>query len=298
MGYHTKKGRTKLEGMFSGYGQPLVMTWNVLNAVEQYMIQTQPNLVRPLEQLDEWDEADLHRLVSAFLGVRFPISLALNKMDVPSSKVHIETILAALPLHGTRVGTPLSAKQEMQFMRRCIEASSTGTSVHLGSEDPSVSIPRGTWNCLQSAMTLCDPILVFPVVDHQSYVPLPGLFRYATGDASLPSPGMIRCIREAGGQAPTEWDDALQQYYPITSSKGTKRPIQLRDALLMKSGSTVQDVFLTLKRMGALSGEFIRAEVARDMQRAAKPAPKGQRLSSHTRIIKIMTNKKTAWQSP
>jgi ribosome-binding ATPase len=292
-----KKGRTKLEGMFSGYGQPMAMTWNVLNAMEQYMVQTQTKLVRPLEQLDEWDEADVHRLVSAFLGVRFPIALALNKMDVPSSKLHIERILADLPIHGTRVGTPLSAKQEMLFMRRCMEASTSGSSVQLGPEEPFLSIPSGTWNCLQSTITLCDPILVFPVVDHQSYAPLPGLFRCATGDASLPSPGMIRCIRAAGGQAPTEWDDVSQQYYPPQASKGSKQPVQLRDALLMKPGSTVQDVFLTLKRLGALSGEFIRAEVARDLHGAAKPAPKGRRLSSHTRIIKIMTNKKSAWQS-
>ena len=289
-----KKGRSKLEGMFSGYGQPMAMTCNVLNAVEQYMIQTQTILVRPFEQLEEWDEADLHRLVSAFLGVRFPIALALNKMDVPSSRLHIDAILEAIPIHGTRVGTPLSAKREMLFTRRCMGASSSFSPVKVDTEDPSLSIPRGTWNCLQSAMAMCNPILVFPVVDHQSYAPLPGLFRYATGDASLPNPGMIRCIHAAGGHAPTEWDNALQQYH--SSPKGSKRAIPLRDALLMKPGSTVMDVFLALKRLGALSGEFIRAEVARDWHGTAKPAPKGQLLSVHTRIIKIMTNKRSAWQ--
>ena len=34
----------------------------------------------------------------------------------------------------------------------------------------------------------------------------------------------------------------------------------LRDVLMMRQGSTVNDVFLRLKRMGAVSGEFVRAE--------------------------------------
>jgi hypothetical protein len=52
------------------------------------------------------------------LGVRFPIALALNKADLPSSPSHIHDIQTALPIHGAHVGTPLSAKQEMMYVRR------------------------------------------------------------------------------------------------------------------------------------------------------------------------------------
>ena len=301
-----RKGRSKLEGMFSGYGQTMAMTCNLLNAVEKYMIQLeedheQQKFVHPYEQMEEWDTGDIYRLVSAFLGVRFPIALALNKVDLPSSKVHIDQIIKALPVHGTHVAIPLSAKREMQFTKRHIEASLAGKILEVN-DHSNASIPLGTWNCLQSAICLCDPILVFPVVDHQSYLPLPGLFRYATSDPSLPSPGMIACIHAAGGMIPSEWDSSIHQY-SVPKMNGNKKKavtqsnVQLRDAIMMKPGSTINDLFNTLKKMGALSGEFIRAEAASHIHVLPKPVTKYQTLSHQIRIIKIMTNKRSAWQS-
>ena len=300
-----RKGRSKLEGMFSGYGQTLAMTCNILNAVEKYMIQVddyeQGRFLHPFEQMEEWDTGDIYRLVSAFLGVRFPIALALNKADIPSSKEHIGQIMAALPVHGTHVATPLSAKREMQFVKRHMEATRAGKVLELD-ENSNTVLPVGTWTCLQSAICLCDPVLVFPVVDHQSYLPLPGLFRYATSDPSLPSPGLIACLQAAGGVAPSEWDSTLRQY-AVPKVNGNKKKavtrsnVQLRDAIMMKPGSTINDLFNTLKKMGALSGEFIRAEAASDMHVLPKPVTKHQPLSPQVRIIKIMTNKRNAWQS-
>jgi hypothetical protein len=162
-------------------------------------------------------------------------------------------------------------------------------------------IPRGTLACLQSAMSLCTPILAFPVVDHQSYAPLPGLLKFATSDPSLPTSGMISCLQASGGTAPSEWNATLRQYAagkpskPKGSTNG-KNSVVLRDAIVLKPGSTVNDLFLTLKRMGALSGEFVRAEAAGDIGCPAKPIPKFDVISRQTRILKIMTNKRTAWQ--
>ena len=84
-----RKGRSKLHDMFGGYGQPQAMTSNLLTAVERYL-ELQEHRERALDHLDEWDSGDLHRLVSAFLGVRFPIALALNKRDLRGSQKHIE----------------------------------------------------------------------------------------------------------------------------------------------------------------------------------------------------------------
>ena len=70
----------------------------------------------------------------------------------------------------------------------------------------------------------------------------------------------------------------------------------------MKPCSTVEDLFLTLKRMGAYSGEFVRAEamgdiVAVDGKLASpKPIPKHSPLGKDVRIIRIMTSKRTEWQ--
>ena len=77
----------------------------------------------------------------------------------------------------------------------------------------------------------------------------------------------------------------------------TQSNVQLRDAIMMKPGSTINDLFNTLKKMGALSGEFIRAEAASHIHVLPKPVTKYQTLSHQIRIIKIMTNKRSAWQS-
>lgn len=295
-----RKGRTKLTGMFSGYGQPQAMSMSVLQAVEKFM-EEEEGRDRALEHLDQWDEGDLHRLVSAFLGVRFPIALAMNKNDLPSSQHHVDEILESLPIHGTHVGTPLSARNEMLFIRRHMEESMNGNSNsprHSGKKVEKQESSLGTWNCLQSAMSLRKPIMIFPVTDFISYSPLPGLFKYATTDPSLPSRGMIACLQASGGCAPSEWDDTANQYLASKPhSKKTHSGVALRDTILMKPGSTVEDVFLTLKRLGALSGEFVRAEAAGALGVPAKPIPKYQVVSRKNCILKIMTNRRTNWQN-
>jgi hypothetical protein len=112
--------------------------------------------------------------------------------------------------------------------------------------------------------------------------------RVAIEDASLPSPGMISCLMAAGGSAPTLWKDGNY----VTSSS----PVKLRDALVMKPGSTVEDVFLSLKRLGALGGEFVRAEGAGNLGEKAKLVPKYEVVNRSNRILKIMTNKRREWQ--
>jgi hypothetical protein len=161
--------------------------------------------------------------------------------------------------------------------------------------------PKGTLDCLQSAIALCEPVLAFPVVDHQSYAPLPGLLKFATSDPSLPTSGMIACLLAAGGTAPSEWDADTRQYAATKAHRkkeaGKDDETQpLRDAIMMKPGSTVNDLFLTLKRLGALSGEFVRAEASGDVGSAAKPIPKHEIITRKNRIVKIMTNKRTTWQ--
>jgi ribosome-binding ATPase YchF (GTP1/OBG family) len=295
-----RKGRTKLAGMFSGYGQQQAMTWNILHAVEKYMEQREPQRARALEHLDEWDSGDLHRLVSAFLGVRFPIALALNKMDLPSSPRHIQDILAALPIHGTRVGIPLSARKEMLFVRHNMDACFRGKTPAVADDDNDewIEVPEGTWQCLQSAVSLCEPVLVFPVRDHHTYAPLPGMFKYATSDPSLPSPGMVCCLQAAGGSVPSEWDSIVGQYKVPNTNRKQKQTstVALRDVIMMRPGSTVNDVFLALKRLGGLGGEFVRAEASGEIGAPAKPIPKHQVVTKTSRILKIMTNKKTTWQ--
>lgn len=274
-----RRGRNKLSDMFSGYGQSQTVLYNVIVAVEKFMEESEQR-DRAMERLHEWDEGDLHRLVSAFLGVRFPMALALNKSDLPSAKHFIQEVEDALPIHGAHVGIPLSARSEMTFVKQHIlQENLRSTS----------ALPDGVWQCLQSAMSLREPILVFPVSDLTTYAPLPGMTRVAIEDASLPSPGMIACLLAAGGSSPSLWKDGS---YAASSS-----PVKLRDALVMKPGSTIEDVFLSLKRLGALGGEFVRAEGAGDVGEKGKLVPKHDMINRSNRILKIMTNKRREWQT-
>jgi len=90
-----RRGRSKLIGMLSGYKQNQAFTEDVLAAVERFLAE-EKGREGACDELERWSEADLHRLVSAFLGARFPMALALNKSDLPSSSRHVEDIRSAL----------------------------------------------------------------------------------------------------------------------------------------------------------------------------------------------------------
>lgn len=271
--------------MFSGYGQSRAIVAAVLLAVERFM-DTEEQMDHALDHLNEWDQGDVHRLVSTFLGVRFPMALALNKSDIPSAEANVRDVQNALPVDGALVGVPLSARSEMSFVKNHLRTS--GDSMEDG------TIPVGVWQCLQSSITLRAPVLVFPVIDMTTLAPLPGLLDYATLDASLPSAGMISCLRAAGGSAPSLWNDEICGYDPAIAKDSS---VKLRDVLVMKQGTTVEDVFFCLKKMGALGGEFVRAEGMGRIGEKAKLVPKHEQITRANCIIKIMTNKRTQWQA-
>lgn len=277
-----RRGRRKLDGMFSGYGQAQGLTQRVLDEIALYYEDSEDG--KTIDDLDLWDQGDVYRLVSAFLGVRFPIAMALNKIDISSSKRYVRDIRNSLPKHGALVATPVSARSEMKYVRAHVEASprcKTPTSLKL---DEDATPMFATWETLHSAIGLLKPILVFPVTDFETYAPMSSLSTLATESPSLPDSGMVQAILSAGGFAPSSWN-VMSKTYKIQSP-------ELRDVLIMKQGSTIEDVFLTLKRLGALAGEFVRAVAARDVDIVPKPFHKHKLLDMDTRIIKIMTTKR------
>jgi hypothetical protein len=66
--------------------------------------------------------------------------------------------------------------------------------------------------------------------------------------------------------------------------------------LVMKPGSTVDDCYVALKRLGAVAGDFVRAEAAGDIGLAPKQVPKNQVMTKSLRILKVMTKRKSSWQ--
>ena len=283
-----RRGRDRLVKLFSGYGQREAETQAILTEVEAYLDKTYQR-EHALSDLRNWDQADIHLLVSTYLGVRFPMTLALNKCDLPSSLSYIDKIQNSLPTNGAHQGTPMAAEQEMQFVRQAKSFSSVGKGM-----ENTLSPPVNVWTCLTSALSIREPVLVFPVADMVSYAPMPGLNRVAAEDASLPSYSMICCIEASGGGLPSCFDTKIRTYTAPSKEKSSKQ--KLRDVVIMKPGSTVEDLFLSLKRRGALSGEFVRAEAACNIGDKPRPIPKLETLTRNSRIIKIMSTKRTAWQ--
>jgi len=276
-----RRGRTKLLGLFSGYKQSQSFVEDVFTAVENY-VRDNDGRDAVFDKLETFDEGDLYRLVSAFVMTRFPMGLALNKNDIASSIPFIEEITSKLPIHGCFVAQALSADKEMRFIRHhCLHQSVSSTVAS--------NFEGLVWKCLQKALSLRGPILVFPVADMQTYEPLTGLNNFATRDPSLPSKGFINCLTSAGGTAPSTWDDNKVMY--AVQGKNETKPA-LRDVLLMKPGSTVNDVFLTLKNKNVLEGEFVRAEAASKLGEKPKLVSKLDIVGPENRILRIMTTKR------
>ena len=275
-----RRGRSKLLGLFSGYKQSQSFVEDVFTAVENF-VRENDGRNSIFDRLETFDEGDLYRLVSAFAFARFPMGLALNKNDIASSVPFIDEITSKLPIHGCFVAEALSAVNEMRFIRHHILHQSVPPTVP--------NFEGSVWKCLQKALSLRSPLLVFPVADMQTYGPLPGMNNFATRDPSLPSKGFINCLKSAGGSAPTNWDDNKDMY--AVQGKSEMKPA-LRDVVMMKPGSTVNDVFWTLKNKNVLEGEFVRAEAASKIGEKPKLVSKLDIVGNDNRILMIMTTKR------
>ena len=114
---------------------------------------------------------EFYRRVSAFLGARFPMSLALNKEDIPSAAQYIQDTFHRCPYH------------EMKFIRHQLSfAGKTSSLDTLSSQTQSIthSMNGRVLDCLQWAMSLREPTFVIPVNDFIIYESLPGISNYAT----------------------------------------------------------------------------------------------------------------------
>eukprot|EP00050_Salpingoeca_kvevrii_P008858 m.305526 g.305526 ORF g.305526 m.305526 type:complete len:260 (-) comp17941_c0_seq1:1110-1889(-) len=231
------------------------------------------------ETLASWKPADLHLLVAHFLHIRFPILLALNKSDLPPAAAHIQRLRNELP-HEPSV--PVSAQLEWklcQWRRRglieyidgastCAVAEGSGAFAALpaaeqqklraGVATANSTLGRlgdsGVLAAMNAAVALRDPLVVYPVAD------LSSCSSYAQSGGGGSAVG--RAGREAAGV--------------------------LRDALLMRPGSTVEDLYTALKRapLNLVTGDFVRAE-ARGVGVIRKTQP-----LSPAAIVHVQTNKK------
>lgn len=281
----TKGGMSRVLALFSGYHGPL---WNVELAAKRARLN--------FDFVTKWNAQDLHRLVAHYLSIRFPICLALNKVDslremdsnpLGSNSNSIDIIYKCQQEAKMRgeVAVPVSARAEFWSQQKLSQTNLP----HEESNEYKTEEQRlqkclsfwgstGVLEAISEAIKLKPPVLVYPVNDLDSELPI-------------------------------GWSASMTN--EITSSNG-KLPI-LRDCLQFKQGSTVDDVFESLKH-GALShasiqGDFIRAEgkpirkvpPSSSLAHAGKESRKHQLkretvIDETNAILRIQTNKKSVWQ--
>eukprot|EP01124_Arcella_intermedia_P000044 TRINITY_DN10023_c0_g1_i1.p1 TRINITY_DN10023_c0_g1~~TRINITY_DN10023_c0_g1_i1.p1 ORF type:complete len:375 (-),score=65.57 TRINITY_DN10023_c0_g1_i1:34-1158(-) len=72
-----------LHGQLSGYSTQLITVQNTLDSL---------HLQEPLDKIENWDPQMVRKFVNAFVAERFPIILALNKIDMKDSAKNISRI--------------------------------------------------------------------------------------------------------------------------------------------------------------------------------------------------------------
>ncbi|CAK0869021.1 unnamed protein product, partial [Prorocentrum cordatum] len=91
----------RLFGLFTGYRASAQLATHVYEAAGF-------NLAGIAAEVASWGEAQLHLMVACFLRVRFPIVVALNKIDAPTAAAHVAKAQAALGA----ACVPVSARSE------------------------------------------------------------------------------------------------------------------------------------------------------------------------------------------
>ena len=117
--------------LFTGYQGP---RWCVERAAERAGLE--------LERASLWGALDLHRMVAHFLCIRFPVCLALNKIDALGSSEEELAVIAhcqeAARLKG-EVAVPVSARAECFVLNSMAAASIQG-----GGAELSAALKKGT----------------------------------------------------------------------------------------------------------------------------------------------------------
>jgi ribosome-binding ATPase len=216
--------------------------------------------------LSTWTKRTLHLIVAHFIELRFPIFLALNKIDKPSAQKNLESISKMYPSSrfapvAARVSWLLKQWQKNHVVTLNNDGQSTKLVVvnecaakKVAKEIEEVQAilkrcgPQNILLSIEGAMRMRWPKLVFPVTDLDS-----------------------ECLGLA-----------------------SKKPFG--DCVPFLHGSTVEDVHAFLSREGLLVGEFVRAEILTETG-VQKLVRKTDMLSEVATVIKISTNRRRHWQN-
>ena len=262
-----EKTGERVAALFSGYQAPKSC---IQRAVRRANLD--------IDDATSWSSFDIHRVVAHYLTIRFPICLALNKVDMLPEEADGSLVVAECSrianLQG-EVAVPVSARAESWILLKLAAAFNKESSMAhlLPSEGSPAWIDNercvamvtnlyggtGVLECVSAAVALRPPILCYPVSDVET-------------------------------EAPVGWSSSL------------KSTPAARDCLQFKPGSTVEDVYLALKsgalEHAILSGEFVRAE-GKSLDTGSKKKQVGRDaiLDTTFNVLRIQTNRKVVWQN-
>jgi hypothetical protein len=256
-----------------------------------------------------WSKYDVHRLVAHYLCLRFPVCLALNKVDLfrdgEEGLASIQQCMREARRRG-EVAVPVSAACES--FRLSVEAAEQQRRNNITQQQfnevplsSSTSSPAarsadcgwdtfnkvvakfgstGVMTAISSAVALRPPVLCYVVADLDTEAPV--VWSHAAAAAAL------------SGDARAVGDD--------TTTRMQSSIPRLRDCILLKPGSTVGDVFTALSR-GAIpsvvvQGEFVRAE-GRSLNRSSRRRQVGRDtvVTEDICVLRIQTNRKSVFKS-
>ncbi|XP_066277300.1 uncharacterized protein [Branchiostoma lanceolatum] len=254
----------KLLDMFSGYHASRSVIQAAFTAAG---IDTR----KLVETLPGWDVGVLHKLVTEFIRIRFPMVLGLNKSDLPEAENNIQRIEEAYPNAAVMSMSALSEckLQELQrdgFLHYCygepsfmtddeflrpLPSTTTGELDRIQNNVLSKFGSTNVHNALNLAVSLKSPIFAFPVKDLDT---LMSLDHRQKGEA----PGV------------------------------------LKDCMVLRPGTTVGHLHTVLVHaLELLKGTFVRAE-AREINGDKRVVRKDEVIGPSNNVIKIMTSPKSS----
>ena len=213
--------------------------------------------------METWTAHELHRLVAAFLEVRFPTVVALNKCDRPRARAHVDALLASAETFDESALVPVSAATEAFLVRErargaasYADGAATFSTAAPSAEADAARAYLGAWGgrtgtleAVSAAVAAAGPTFAFPVADLDS---LRG--------ALSGSPGNV-----------------------------------LEDCLLLRPGATVEDAYLAVHKRGH-AGDYVRADAVSDDGARRRQAKRTEAIGPDCRVLRISTNKKAPWQ--
>lgn len=216
--------------------------------------------------LDDPADVELHRLVAMYVATRWPVAVALNKMDVPSAALHEAAVRKRYP---RRVVVPVSARAELELLRAHAQgeceyalgggapttASTPGAAADIGKLAQALAVldrwgSTGTLHVISRAVGLRPPTLAFPCSDIATLAPL-----------------------------------------------GREDGPPLYDCLQLKPLTTVGDLYECCKREMLCAGDLVRAELMQvgGTPSAAAVVRRDETVASRGAIVRIQT-RRASWQ--